>query len=45
MAVGLDKRSGLELKALAQSTPLATEDFHEGATALMEKREPKFQGR
>lgn len=37
--------AGLELKGLAQSTPLATEDFHEGATALMEKREPKFQGR
>jgi enoyl-CoA hydratase/carnithine racemase len=44
-AQGLDKKSGLELEALAQSTLLTTEDFKEGAMALMERREPKFQGR
>ena len=44
-AQGLDKQSGLELEALAQSTLLATEDFKEGAAALMERRQPKFQGR
>lgn len=44
-AQGLDKKSGMELEALAQSTLLTTEDFREGATALMERRDPKFQGR
>lgn len=44
-AQGLDKKSGLELEALAQSTLLTTEDFREGAMALMERRDPKFQGR
>ena len=43
-AQGLDKQSSMELEALAQSTLLATEDFKEGASALMERREPKFQG-
>jgi len=41
----LDKHTLLDLEALGQSTLLTTEDFREGAMALMERREPKFQGR
>jgi enoyl-CoA hydratase/carnithine racemase len=41
----MDKHALLDLEALAQSTLLTTEDFREGAMALMERREPKFQGR
>jgi enoyl-CoA hydratase/carnithine racemase len=41
----LDKHSLLELEALGQSTLITTEDFREGALALMERREPKFQGK
>ncbi len=44
-AQGLDKQSGLELEAMGQSTLLTTEDFREGAAALLERREPKFKGR
>jgi enoyl-CoA hydratase/carnithine racemase len=44
-AQGLDKQSGLELEAMGQSTLLTTDDFREGAAALMERREPKFRGR
>jgi enoyl-CoA hydratase/carnithine racemase len=44
-AQGLDKQSGLELEAMGQSTLLTTEDFREGASALLERREPKFKGR
>ncbi len=42
---GLDKQTLQDLEAIGQSTLLATEDFREGAMALMQRREPKFQGR
>jgi enoyl-CoA hydratase/carnithine racemase len=42
---GLDKMTFMELEALAQSILVRTEDFIEGATALAERREPRFKGR
>jgi enoyl-CoA hydratase/carnithine racemase len=42
---GLDKMTFQELEVLAQSSLLATEDFREGASALAQRREPRFKGR
>lgn len=42
---GLDKMTFQELEALAQSSLLTTEDFREGASALAQRREPRFKGR
>jgi enoyl-CoA hydratase/carnithine racemase len=42
---GLDKMSFQELEVLAQSSLLMTEDFREGASALAQRRDPKFKGR
>jgi enoyl-CoA hydratase/carnithine racemase len=42
---GLDKMTFQELEVLAQSSLLTTEDFHEGASALAQRRDPKFKGR
>ena len=42
---GLDKMTFQELEVLAQSSLLVTEDFREGATALAQRREPRFKGR
>ena len=41
----LDKLTFMELEALAQSSLIATEDFREGASALAQRRDPKFKGR
>ncbi len=41
----VDKSTFMELEALAQSSLLLTEDFREGATALAQRRDPKFKGR
>jgi enoyl-CoA hydratase/carnithine racemase len=40
-----DKSTFMELEALAQSSLFQTEDFREGATALAQRRDPKFKGR
>jgi enoyl-CoA hydratase/carnithine racemase len=40
-----DPRSAAKAEAWAQSATLATEDAREGIRALLEKREPRFQGR
>jgi enoyl-CoA hydratase/carnithine racemase len=42
---GLDKMTFQELEVLAQSSLLLTEDFREGASALAQRRDPKFKGR
>ncbi len=42
---GLDKMTFQELEVLAQSSLLMTEDFKEGASALAERRDPRFKGR
>jgi enoyl-CoA hydratase/carnithine racemase len=42
---GLDKMTFQELEVLAQSSLLMTEDFREGASALAQRRDPKFKGR
>jgi enoyl-CoA hydratase/carnithine racemase len=42
---GLDKMTFQELEVLAQSSLLTTEDFREGASALAQRRDPKFKGR
>jgi enoyl-CoA hydratase/carnithine racemase len=34
-----------ELEVLAQSSMLMNEDFREGASALAQRRDPKFKGR
>jgi enoyl-CoA hydratase/carnithine racemase len=41
---GTDKNTFMELEALAQSSLLVTEDFREGATAAVQRREPNFKG-
>lgn len=41
----VDKATFLDLEALAQSSLLMSEDFREGASALAQRREPKFKGR
>ena len=40
-----DKSTFMDLEALAQSSLFQTEDFREGATALAQRRDPKFKGR
>ena len=56
MAVGLakriidigqsvDKSTFMDLESLAQSSLFQTEDFREGAAALVQRRDPKFKGR
>jgi enoyl-CoA hydratase/carnithine racemase len=42
---GADKSTFMDLEALAQSSLFQTEDFREGATALAQRRDPKFKGR
>jgi enoyl-CoA hydratase/carnithine racemase len=41
----VDKSTFMELEALAQSSLFQTEDFREGAAALVQRRDPKFKGR
>lgn len=41
----VDKNTFMELEALAQSSLLTTQDFREGATAALQRREPNFKGR
>ena len=40
-----DPRSAARAEAFAQAATLATEDAREGIRALLEKREPRFEGR
>jgi enoyl-CoA hydratase/carnithine racemase len=40
-----DPKTAARHEALVQSRTFETEDFREGTKALLEKREPKFQGR
>jgi enoyl-CoA hydratase/carnithine racemase len=40
-----DPKSAARHEGLVQSRTLETEDFREGTSALLEKREPKFRGR
>jgi enoyl-CoA hydratase/carnithine racemase len=40
-----DKSTFMDLESLAQSSLFQTEDFREGAAALVQRREPKFKGR
>ena len=40
-----DKSTFMDLEALAQSSLFQTEDFREGAAALVQRRDPKFKGR
>lgn len=41
----VDKSTFMDLESLAQSSLLQTEDFREGASALAQRRDPKFKGR
>jgi enoyl-CoA hydratase/carnithine racemase len=41
----VDKSTFMDLESLAQSSLFQTEDFREGATALAQRRDPKFKGR
>lgn len=41
----VDKSTFMDLEALAQSSLFQTEDFREGAAALVQRRDPKFKGR
>jgi enoyl-CoA hydratase/carnithine racemase len=43
--LGWDPRGAAEAEAFAQSATLATRDAREGIRALLEKREPVFEGR
>ena len=40
-----DKSTFMDLESLAQSSLFQTEDFREGAAALVQRRDPKFKGR
>jgi enoyl-CoA hydratase/carnithine racemase len=40
-----DQRTGLIVEKLVQALLFTTEDKHEGATAFLEKREPRFRGK
>jgi enoyl-CoA hydratase/carnithine racemase len=41
----VDKATFMDLEALAQSSLFQTEDFREGAAALVQRRDPIFKGR
>jgi enoyl-CoA hydratase len=41
----VDLDSGLLIETLAQALCYSSEDKHEGTTAFLEKRKPKFSGR
>lgn len=41
----VDKSTFMDLESLAQSSLFQTEDFREGASALAQRRDPKFKGR
>jgi enoyl-CoA hydratase/carnithine racemase len=41
----VDKSTFMDLESLAQSSLFQTEDFREGAAALIQRRDPKFKGR
>ncbi len=41
----VDKSTFMDLESLAQSSLFQTEDFREGAAALVQRRDPKFKGR
>lgn len=43
--LGWDVRAAAHAEAYGQAVTVATEDFKEGMTALLEKREPTFRGR
>ena len=40
-----DKSTFMDLESMAQSSLFQTEDFREGAAALVQRRDPKFKGR
>jgi enoyl-CoA hydratase/carnithine racemase len=45
LGAGVDKQTFLAMELLAQSVLVRTEDAHEGARALAERRPPRFAGR
>jgi len=45
MGQNVDKSTFMDLESLAQSSLFQTEDFREGAAALVQRRDPKFKGR
>ncbi len=44
-AVGGDYIAQLDFESYAQNICFQTEDFKEGTSAFMDKREPRFQGK
>ncbi|HTM20512.1 MAG TPA: enoyl-CoA hydratase-related protein, partial [Kofleriaceae bacterium] len=43
--LGWDVRAAAQQEAFAQAATVATDDVREGIQALLDKREPRFQGR